>query len=79
MIHVNITELRQRLPAYLGRVKAGEEVAVTSRGKVVARLVPSKDECNAARRRLEVARKAGWVGDVISPTGEVWEAEGDTA
>lgn len=78
MIKVNVTELRNHLPAYLGRVKTGEEVAVTSRGKVIARLVPEADECSAARLRLEAARKDSWVGDVVSPLGEVWEAERDT-
>lgn len=78
MIRVNVTELRNHLPAYLGRVKTGEEVAVTSRGKVIARLVPVVDQCQAARLRLETSRKASRVGDVVSPTGEVWEAEHDT-
>lgn len=78
MIRVNVTELRNHLPAYLGKVKSGEEVAVTSRGKVIARLVPEVDEDKAARLRLEASRKDSWVGDVVSPTGEVWEAEHDT-
>lgn len=75
MIRVNVTELRNHLPAYLGKVKTGEEVAVTSRGKVIARLVPEVDECSAARLRLEALRKDCWIGDVLSPTGEAWEAE----
>jgi prevent-host-death family protein len=78
MIRVNVTELRNHLPTYLGRVKTGEEVAVTSRGKVIARLVPEVDECKAARLRLETSRKDSMIGDVVSPTGEVWEAEHDT-
>lgn len=78
MLQVNVTELRNHLPAYLGRVRSGEEVAVTSRGKVIARLVPERDECGAARSRLEAIRKKSWVGDVLSPSGEIWEAERDT-
>jgi prevent-host-death family protein len=35
-----IAELKARLSEYLSRVKAGEEVLVTDRGKPVARLVP---------------------------------------
>lgn len=30
MADVSVTELRNRLPLYLGRVKAGEEILVTS-------------------------------------------------
>lgn len=75
MIRVNITELRNHLPTYLGKVKTGEEVTVTSRGKVIARLVPEADEQETARLRLESIRKDSWVGDVVSPTGELWEVE----
>jgi prevent-host-death family protein len=52
---VNVTELRQNLPAYLARVRRGERLRVTSRGKVVAELTPpapSPDEAARARARL---------------------------
>jgi prevent-host-death family protein len=39
-MNVNITELRQNLPAYLRRVRQGERIGVTSRGQVIAELVP---------------------------------------
>jgi prevent-host-death family protein len=54
-MNVNITELRQNLPAYLKRVRQGERIRVTSRGQVVAELAPptaSADEVALARRRL---------------------------
>jgi len=70
MIKVNVTELRNHLPTYLGKVKTGEEVAVTSRGRVIARLVPEIDESSAARLRLEAIRGDSWIGYVVSPTGE---------
>src|SRR2546423_1249097 len=38
---VGVRELRQNLSKYLDRVKAGEDLVVTERGKVVARLVPA--------------------------------------
>ncbi len=38
MKEVNVTELRNNLPAYLGMVTAGEELLLTSRGKKIARL-----------------------------------------
>ena len=41
---IYVTELRNHLPGYLGRVKSGEDVAVSSRGKVIERLVPEADE-----------------------------------
>jgi prevent-host-death family protein len=55
MEEVKVTELRQNLPEYLAKVKRGQRVRVTSRGKVVAELAPpaaSPEEVEAARSRL---------------------------
>lgn len=38
---VGVRELRQNLSKYLERVKAGENLVVTERGREVARLIPS--------------------------------------
>jgi prevent-host-death family protein len=38
---VGVRELRQNLSKYLDRVKLGEDLIVTERGRVVARLVPA--------------------------------------
>jgi len=75
MHEVNITELRSHLPKYIGRVKKGEQILVTSRGKVVASIVPVQDERKEARKRLAELRDCCMVGDVVSPTGEEWVAE----
>ena len=39
--HVGVRELRQNLSRYLDRVKEGEALIVTERGREVARLIPS--------------------------------------
>jgi prevent-host-death family protein len=55
MKDVKVTELRQNLPSYLARVRRGERVRVTSRGKVIAEISPpgaAKSESEAARLRL---------------------------
>ena len=55
MKEVNVTELRQNLPGYLAKVRRGERIKVTSRGKVVAELAPpaaSPASVEAARTRL---------------------------
>ena len=72
---VNVTELRQNLPAYLAEVKKGKEIEVTSHGKVIARIVAGGDPQQEARERLLAARKQCRVGDVLSPGGAEWEAE----
>jgi prevent-host-death family protein len=40
MKEVNITELRQKLPEYLAKVRRGERLRITSRGKAIAEIVP---------------------------------------
>jgi prevent-host-death family protein len=42
MMEVGIRELKNGLSRYLGEVKRGEEITVTNRGKVVARLVSAQ-------------------------------------
>ncbi len=43
MASVGVRELRQNLSRYLERVKAGEALDVTERGRLVARLSPAAD------------------------------------
>jgi prevent-host-death family protein len=53
---IKVTELRQNLPAYLAKVKRGERVRVTSRGKAIAELAPpsaTRAEIDGARKRLK--------------------------
>jgi prevent-host-death family protein len=74
---VKVTELRQNLPAYLARVKRGEELEVMVHGKVVARIVPEQDRAEAARKRLAEMRRNGAriVGDIMKMPKETWDAE----
>lgn len=77
MPRVKVTELRQNLPAYLARVKRGEEIEVMVHGKVVARIVPQEDRAEAARKRLAAMRRNGAriVGDIMRLPKETWDAE----
>jgi prevent-host-death family protein len=40
---IGVRELRQYASTYLARVKAGESLTVTERGRPIARLVPVRD------------------------------------
>lgn len=76
MSEVNITELRQHLPAYLAKVRKGERIRVTSRGKVIAEIAPPAalpDKTAAARARLRgsLLRYDHPFEPVISP--DEWE------
>ena len=78
MQEINITELRKHLPSYLKRVARGEQIRVTSNGKVLARIVPEEDPAASARRRLEALRGTMVVGDIVSPIdGVEWSGDED--
>jgi prevent-host-death family protein len=74
MKEVNVTELRNNLPAYLSMVTAGEELLLTSRGKKIARLIPVADVRSGAREKLALLRGKCRIGDVVSSLNEKWEA-----
>lgn len=73
MDEVKVTELRQNLPAYLAKVRRGQRIKVTSRGKVIAEIVPptaDKGEADAARARLR-----GSVVNDDRPLEPIFDAE----
>ncbi len=74
---VNITELRQHLPAYLKQVQAGQEIAITLHGKTIARIVPDKDVPvrEAAMRRIMALRGTMIVGDVLASPDAEWTGD----
>jgi prevent-host-death family protein len=78
MQEINVTELRKHLPSYLKRVARGEQIRVTSNGKVLARIVPEDDPDAAARAPLEALRGTMVVSDIVSPIDDVdWSADDD--
>jgi prevent-host-death family protein len=60
MKEVGAFEAKNRLGQLLDRVEAGEEILITRRGKVVARLVPpgAPVDRERARRAMEEIREA---------------------
>lgn len=75
MQEVNITKLRNHLPSYLEQAHKGKEIWVTSRGQVVARLLPPLDLQASACEQLQQLREHCTIGDVISPIKEKCNAE----
>jgi antitoxin (DNA-binding transcriptional repressor) of toxin-antitoxin stability system len=47
MAEVDVTTLRRHLPELLARVKRGERIRVTSRGRVIAEISPPRPEPEA--------------------------------
>ena len=55
MTRASISELKARLSAYLDMVRQGEEVLVTDRGRLIARLAPvTGDNLEQSRRDMLV-------------------------
>jgi prevent-host-death family protein len=61
MISTGIRDLKNNLSRYVRRVAAGERVAVTDRGRVVAELVPPSSGAGGGRSRYEALLAAGLV------------------
>ena len=61
---VGVRELRQNLSVYLDRVKRGEVLSVTERGRVVAVLRPATEEMSVLDRMVAEGR-------AIAPTGSL--------
>jgi prevent-host-death family protein len=66
-IHVGSRELKNRLSQYLRRVKAGETVIVTERGKPVGQIVPIQADAQERLRLLAAAGVLDWDGRQTPP------------
>lgn len=74
MKNVSISELRVRLLHYLSLVQQGEEIDVTSKGRVLATLTPPVGQQNAAKTKLGKLAGTAVIHDVISPVEDSWDA-----
>lgn len=72
-ITMTATDIKATLLAVLDRVAAGEEVEITKRGRVVARLVPAHGVHGLRGRFTGQTRTAATDDDLLS-TNEAWHA-----
>lgn len=56
MTSVSVTEIKNRLSAFLDRVRAGETIVITDRGVPVARIEPVARTPDPTGRRLRLER-----------------------
>ena len=75
MLEVSVTTFRKHIPDYLGKVRKGEDISLTSRGKVIARLMPPADERLRAKEQLAALRVTSYIGDVVTPLDDKWEVD----
>jgi prevent-host-death family protein len=71
MVEVGVRELKNSLSSYLRKVRAGEVVVVTDRGKPVARIFPAGFPEHLARLIAEGRIK--WSGERFEPPEDLIE------
>lgn len=65
-METGVRELKDNLSRYIRRIEAGERIAVTAHGRIVAELVPPALVSSAGRRRYDELLAAG----VIQPAAD---------
>ena len=71
---ISIADLRTNFTNIMNQVKKGKSFIIDSNGKAVAHLIPANDRRKEAIAKLKSLRKTAIIGDIVSPTGEKWEA-----
>jgi prevent-host-death family protein len=71
---IAVSELRANLMSILNEIEHGSTKTITSRGKVIAKLVPPDYSQEKAKSRLMEIGETAVIGDLISPIDAQWEA-----
>lgn len=74
MDSIAVSELRANLMSVLKEIERGSSINITSRGIVVAKLVPPDFSKENARKKLLEIGKSAKIGDIVSPIDTRWEA-----
>ena len=74
MKNVSISEFRANLLTYLKQVQQGEQINVTSKGDILATLSSPVSQQESAEIQLRKLAETAKIGDVVSPSGENWDA-----
>ncbi len=72
---VSISDFRANLLKYLEKANSGEQISVTTNGKLIATIAPPINQKQQAQQQLAQLAKDAKLFDVVSPTDAVWEAD----
>ncbi len=64
---VGTRELKNKLSEYMRRVKAGETIIVTERGKTIGQIIPVKPSLEERLQTMVDAGLADWSGQKLKP------------
>lgn len=74
---IQVSELRANLMKVIKEIEHGSSVKITSRGKVVAKLIPPGSGKEEAKNKLKELGKKAVIKDVLSPIDSKWESLGN--
>ncbi len=70
---IAVSDLRANLMKILKEIEHGAIINITSRGKVVAKLIPPEHSKEIAKNKLKAISKTAVINDVISPIDVQWK------
>lgn len=71
---IAVSNLRASLMTVLKEIERGSTINITSRGKIVAKLVPPDYNIEEAKSRLKEVSRTAVIHDIISPIESNWKA-----
>jgi len=71
---INISDFRANLLKYLEKANSGEQISVTTNGKLIATITPPINKKQEAREQLAQLAKNAKIADVVTPTNTEWDA-----
>ncbi|MBV1884585.1 MAG: type II toxin-antitoxin system prevent-host-death family antitoxin [Pseudomonadales bacterium] len=71
---VNISDFRANLLKYLEKANSGEQISVTSNGKLLATIAPPVNQRKTAKQQLRSLASTAKIHDVTTPTDCDWDA-----
>jgi prevent-host-death family protein len=71
---VNISDFRANLLKYLEKANAGEQISITTNGKLIATIAPPINQKQLAQQQLGQLAKSARITDVVAPIDSEWDA-----
>jgi prevent-host-death family protein len=71
---VNISDFRANLLKYLEKANSGEQINVTTNGKLIATITPPVNQKQLAQQQLAKLAKNAKINDVVAPIDAEWDA-----
>ena len=70
---INISDFRANLLKYLEVANSGEQISVTSNGKLLATITPPVNQKEQARQKLKTLASSAKIHEITSPIDCNWD------